>query len=98
MTRVFRVCFELLITILGTPEDGLARPQTSRPHCSTTVESQTGGLDNQGRNRALRAAGQLAASGLFLGSISRVSKWFFPQALSENLLRILRSVHFLGNR
>src|ERR1017187_9948798 len=35
--RGFRVCFDLLITILGTPEDGLAKLHTPRPPCSTTA-------------------------------------------------------------
>src|SRR5450755_2774279 len=35
--RGFRVCFDLLITILGTPEDGLAKLPTPRPPCSTTA-------------------------------------------------------------
>src|ERR1039458_8788959 len=33
----FRVCFDLLITILGTPEDGLAKLPAPRPPCSTTA-------------------------------------------------------------
>src|SRR5207245_2609200 len=36
-TPGFRVCFDLLITILGTPEDGLAKLLTPRPPCSTTA-------------------------------------------------------------
>src|SRR5215831_16552384 len=38
-TAGLRVCLDWLITIWVTPENGLAKAQTSRPLCSTTAFS-----------------------------------------------------------